>query len=93
MLTKVPLCNIVSRVEFVSVLLDGLFVLGVFILSPVPVYSSSSLLSLRPVGASIDTFSGSNNHSLASTITLSSMNKSCPDVSTKPPVLAISPLP
>nr|PRK20357.1 hypothetical protein BV200_01435 [Haemophilus influenzae] len=94
-LTKEPLANIFSSVEFVSVVFVLLFRFGVSALSPVPVYSSfSKLVSLRPASpALIYTFSGSNNHSLASTIALSLMNKSCPDVSTKPPVLAISPLP
>nr|PRI98118.1 hypothetical protein BV030_00907 [Haemophilus influenzae]PRL85200.1 hypothetical protein BV031_00692 [Haemophilus influenzae] len=81
-----------SRVEFVNVALLVLFLLGDSLVPASVVYSSPSLvLSLRSGGRElIDTFSGSNNHSLASTITSSPMDKSCPDVSTKPPVLAIS---
>ncbi|PRM61003.1 hypothetical protein BVZ50_01785 [Haemophilus influenzae] len=95
MLTKTPLLNIPSRVVFVNVALSALFFLCLTVVLASLVssmYSSSSELTLLRPGDSalMDTVSGSNNHSLASTIALSLMNKSCPDVSTKPPVLAIS---
>ena len=91
MLTKVPFFNTLSIVVFVNVDLSCLFFFASLKLPPVPVGKSSGEMSLRPgAPALMDTFSGSNNHSLAPTVVPSLMNKSCPDVSTKPPVLAIS---
>ena len=91
-LTKVLPLNIRSRVVFVNVDLPSLFFFALLKLSPVPVGKSSSggVLLRSGVPALMDTLSGSNNHSLAPTVVSLLMNKSCPDVSTKPPVSAIS---